>query len=162
VWSAGVAARPLGKTLAEQSGAKIDRAGLVLVNNDRTLPGHPEVFVVGDMMSLDKLTGVAQVAIQGGPYAVRVISGCVEVVRAGKEVPEHTPFKYFDKGAMAMASVSRFSAFAQVGPIKITGFIAWVMWLLVHLLYIVGFHSRLTAVISWLTAFVSRGSTRHH
>ena len=154
VWSAGVAASPLGKTLAEQSGAEIDRAGRVLVEKDLSLPGHPEVFIVGDMMSLDKLPGVAQVAIQGGRYAARVISDGVEAVRAGKSVPERTPFKYFDKGSMA--TVSRFSAVAQVGPIKITGFIAWVMWLLVHLLYIVGFRSRLTTVISWLTAFFSR------
>ncbi|MET0317037.1 MAG: NAD(P)/FAD-dependent oxidoreductase, partial [Rhodococcus fascians] len=141
VWSAGVAASPLGKTLAAQSGAEIDRAGRVLVNKDLTLPGHPEVFVVGDMMALDKLPGVAQVAIQGGRYAARVIEDGVEAVRAGKQIPERKDFKYFDKGSMA--TVSRFSAVAQVGPIKITGFIAWVMWLLVHLLYIVGFRSRL-------------------
>ncbi len=155
VWSAGVAASPLGKTLAEQSGAEIDRAGRVLVRPDLTLPGHPEVFVVGDMMALDKLPGVAQVAIQGGRYAARIIEDGVEAVRAGKTVPERKPFKYFDKGSMA--TVSRFSAVAQVGPIKVTGFIAWTMWLLVHLVYIVGFRSRLTTVISWLTAFFSRG-----
>ncbi|WP_338888265.1 NAD(P)/FAD-dependent oxidoreductase [Rhodococcus sovatensis] len=154
VWSAGVAASPLGKTLAEQSGAPIDRAGRVLVEKDLSLPGHPEVFVVGDMMALDKLPGVAQVAIQGGRYAARVISDGVEAVRSGKDAPERKDFKYFDKGSMA--TVSRFSAVAQVGPIKVTGFIAWVMWLLVHLLYIVGFRSRLTTVISWLTAFFSK------
>ncbi len=125
------------------------------MNKDLTLPGHPEVFVVGDMMALDKLPGVAQVAIQGGRYAARVIEDGVEAVRAGKQIPERKDFKYFDKGSMA--TVSRFSAVAQVGPIKITGFIAWIMWLLVHLLYIVGFRSRLTTVISWLTAFFSRG-----
>ncbi|OZE37531.1 MULTISPECIES: NAD(P)/FAD-dependent oxidoreductase [unclassified Rhodococcus (in: high G+C Gram-positive bacteria)] len=155
VWSAGVAASPLGKQLADQSGAEVDRAGRVLVGKDLTLPGHPEVFVVGDMMSLDKLPGVAQVAIQGGRYAARVIEDGVEAVRAGRKVPARSDFKYFDKGSMA--TVSRFSAVAQVGPIKITGFIAWVMWLLVHLLYIVGFRSRLTTVISWLTAFFSKG-----
>lgn len=155
VWSAGVAASPLGKQLAEQSGAKIDRAGRVVVNKDLTLPGRPEVFVVGDMMSLDKLPGVAQVAIQGGRYAARTISAGVEAVRAGRDVPTRKDFKYFDKGSMA--TVSRFSAVAQVGPIKVTGFVAWMMWLLVHLVYIVGFRSRLTTVISWLTAFFSRG-----
>ncbi|MBX5334285.1 NAD(P)/FAD-dependent oxidoreductase [Rhodococcus fascians] len=155
VWSAGVAASPLGKQLADQSGAEVDRAGRVLVNKDLTLPGHPEVFVVGDMMSLDELPGVAQVAIQGGRYAARAISGGVEAVREGRDAPARRDFKYFDKGSMA--TVSRFSAVAQVGPIKITGFIAWMMWLLVHLVYIVGFRSRLTTVISWLTAFFSRG-----
>ncbi|MGB3372772.1 MAG: NAD(P)/FAD-dependent oxidoreductase [Rhodococcus sp. (in: high G+C Gram-positive bacteria)] len=154
VWSAGVAASPLGRTLAEQSGAEIDRAGRVLVEKDLSLPGHPEVFVVGDMMALDGLPGVAQVAIQGGRYAARIIGDGVEAVRAGKAVPARKDFRYFDKGSMA--TVSRFSAVAQVGPIKITGFIAWVTWLLVHLLYIVGFRSRLTTVISWLTAFFSR------
>ncbi|OLT36605.1 NADH dehydrogenase [Rhodococcus sp. CUA-806] len=155
VWSAGVAASPLGRTLAEQSGAEIDRAGRVLVEPDLSLPSHPEVFVVGDMMALDNLPGVAQVAIQGGRYAARVIEDGVEAVRSGRSAPERKPFRYFDKGSMA--TVSRFSAVAQIGPIKITGFIAWIMWLLVHLLYIVGFRSRLTTVISWLTAFFSRG-----
>ena len=155
VWSAGVAASPLGRTLAEQSGAEIDRAGRVLVEPDLSLPGHPEVFVVGDMMALDNLPGIAQVAIQGGRYAARVIEDGVEAVRSGRPAPERKPFRYFDKGSMA--TVSRFSAIAQIGPIKITGFIAWIMWLLVHLVYIVGFRSRLTTVISWLTAFFSRG-----
>jgi len=107
------------------------------------------------MMALDNLPGIAQVAIQGGRYAARVIEDGVEAVRSGRPAPERKPFRYFDKGSMA--TVSRFSAVAQIGPIKITGFIAWIMWLLVHLVYIVGFRSRLTTVISWLTAFFSRG-----
>src|ERR671929_320615 len=102
IWAAGVQASPLGRQLAAQSGAETDRAGRVLVQPDLTLPGHPEVHVVGDMMSLDRLPGVAQVAIQGGRYAADAIKRRI----AGK--PPAKPFSYFDKGSMA--TISRFSA----------------------------------------------------
>src|SRR5215217_3772404 len=104
VWAAGVQANPLGKTLAEQTGAALDRAGRIAVNPDLTLPGHPEVFVVGDMAELDNLPGVAQVAIQGARYAAKQIDRRLK----GKE-PQGA-FRYFDKGSMA--TISRFSAVA--------------------------------------------------
>src|SRR6187549_23705 len=107
VWAAGVQASPLGKQLADQSGASLDRAGRVGVNPDLTLPGHPEVFVVGDMIALDNLPGVAQVAIQGGKYAAKEIKNRLE----DKQPQE--PFHYFDKGSMAI--ISRFRAVAMVG-----------------------------------------------
>ncbi|QYJ05820.1 NAD(P)/FAD-dependent oxidoreductase [Nocardioides panacisoli] len=148
VWAAGVQASPLGKTLSEQSGAGLDRAGRISVNPDLTLPGHPEVFVVGDMISLDNLPGVAQVAIQGAKYAAKEIDGRVK----GK--PAQEPFKYFDKGSMAI--ISRFRAVAMVGKLRLTGVIAWLMWLVVHLFYITGFKNRVTAVMHWFISFIGR------
>ena len=144
IWSAGVKASPLGKQLADQTAAEIDRAGRVLVNKDLSLPGHPEIFVVGDMMSLDNLPGVAQVAIQGGKYAAKQI---IAEVEKGRTPAERKPFKYFDKGSMA--TVSRYSAVVKMGPIEISGFIAWVMWLVVHLAYLIGFKNRITTMFSW-------------
>jgi NADH dehydrogenase len=146
VWAAGVQANPLTKTLSEQSGAPLDRAGRISVNPDLTLPGHPEVFVVGDMISLDNLPGVAQVAIQGAKYAGKEIRHRVE----GK--PSLGPFKYFDKGSMA--TISRFSAVAKVGKLNITGFIAWLMWLAVHLVYMTGYKNRITALAHWFVSFL--------
>jgi NADH:quinone reductase (non-electrogenic) len=149
VWAAGVQASPLGRLLAEQSGAEIDRAGRINVQPDLTLPGHPEVHVVGDMMALDKLPGVAQVAIQGGRYAAEAITRRI----AGREPQK--PFHYRDKGNMA--TISRFSAVADIKNFKFEGFFAWVLWLVVHLMYIVGFKSRLTAVLHWMVSFLGRG-----
>lgn len=149
VWAAGVQASPLGTTLSEQTGAPLDRAGRISVNPDLTLPGHPEVFVVGDMISLDNLPGVAQVAIQGAKYAAKEIDG-----RLKGKAPQ-APFKYFDKGSMAI--VSRFRAVAMVGKLRLTGFVAWLMWLAVHLFYITGFKNRVTAVLHWFVSFIGRG-----
>ncbi len=150
VWAAGVQASPLGKILADQSGAPIDRAGRVGVNPDLTLPGHPEVFVVGDMINLDHLPGVAQVAIQGAKYAAKEIKN-----RLSDGKSPQGPFKYFDKGSMA--TISRFRAVAMVGKFKITGFAAWVMWLAVHLVYLTGFKNRLGALGHWAVSFMGRG-----
>jgi NADH dehydrogenase len=152
IWAAGVQASPLGRMLGEQSGAEVDRAGRISVQPDLTLPGHPEVHVVGDMMSLDKLPGVAQVAIQGGRYAADAIKRRL----AGK--PPAGPFHYFDKGSMA--TISRFSAVADIGKFKFGGFIAWMLWLVVHLMYIVGFKSRVTTVFHWLISFLGRGRSQ--
>src|SRR3712207_1553563 len=116
VWAAGVQASSLGRLLAEQSGAEVDRAGRISVLPDLTLPGHPEVHVVGDMMALDKLPGVAQVAIQGGRYAAEAIQRRI----AGKE--PQGPFRYRDKGNMA--TISRFSAVADIKGMRFEGFIA--------------------------------------
>jgi NADH dehydrogenase len=146
VWAAGVQASPLGRTLSEQTGAPLDRAGRISVNSDLTLPGHPEVFVVGDMASLDHLPGVAQVAIQGARYAARQIDR-----RVRGKAPQ-PPFKYFDKGSMA--TISRFSAVATVGRLRLSGFIAWLMWLAVHLFYITGFKNQVTALLHWAVTFI--------
>jgi NADH dehydrogenase len=149
VWAAGVQASPLGRTLAEQSGAPLDRSGRIGVNPDLTLPGHPEVFVVGDMIALDNLPGVAQVAIQGAKYAAK------EIRRRVDSKPPLKPFKYFDKGSMA--TISRFSAVALIGRIRLTGFIAWLMWLAVHLVYLTGFKNRTSALMHWTISFLGNG-----
>jgi len=149
VWAAGVQASPLGGILARQSGAEVDRSGRVKVNPDLTLPGHPEVFVVGDMIALDDLPGVAQVAIQGGKFAAKQIKRRL----AGQ--PTDPAFHYFDKGSMA--TVSRFSAVASVGRLRFGGFVAWMLWLVIHLFYLVGFKSRITTLLHWLISFLGRG-----
>jgi NADH dehydrogenase len=148
IWAAGVQASPLARLLAEQSGAEVDRAGRVAVLPDLTLPGHPEVHVVGDMAALDGLPGEAPVAIQGGRYAATAIKRRI----AGK-VPGGF-FRYVDKGSMA--TVSRFSAVVRIGRLRFEGFVAWGMWLAVHLFYLVGFRSRVTTVLHWLISFVGR------
>ena len=147
IWAAGVQANPLGRTLSEQTGAPLDRAGRIAVNPDLTLPGHPEVFVVGDMIALDNLPGVAQVAIQGAKYAAKEINHRLE----GKQ--PQAPFKYFDKGSMAI--ISRFRAVAMVGKLRLTGVVAWLMWLGVHLVYLTGFKNQVSALMRWAITFIS-------
>ncbi|MBK9159755.1 MAG: NAD(P)/FAD-dependent oxidoreductase [Propionibacteriaceae bacterium] len=148
VWAAGVQASPLGAMIARQCGAEVDRAGRVIVNPDCTVPGHPEVFVVGDLMNHGNLPGVAQVAIQSTRYAVKKIKGDL----AGKPVTE--PFVYKDKGSMAV--ISRFGAVMKTGKVEATGFIAWMSWLALHLLYIVGFKARISTLMHWSIAFIGR------
>ena len=154
MWAAGVAAPPLARKLAEATGAKTDRAGRIFVEPDLTVPGHPEIFALGDMMNLaDKhgtpLPGVAQVAIQGGRHAADEIKRRL----AGKQTGR--PFKYFDKGSLA--TISRFSAVASIGKLHLSGFAAWVIWVAVHLFYLVGFKNRVTAVMHWAVSFLGRG-----
>ena len=149
VWAAGVQANSLTKTLAEQTGAPLDRAGRIAVNPDLTLPGYPEVFVIGDMMALDNLPGVAQVAIQGAKYAAKTITRRID----GKDPMQ--AFKYFDKGSMA--TISRFSAVVLVKKLRVSGFLAWLMWLALHLVYLTGFKNRVTALGHWTVSFLGRG-----
>jgi NADH dehydrogenase len=149
VWAAGVSASPLGRQLAEQSGAQLDRAGRIEVEPDLSLPGHPEVFVVGDMIALNGMPGMAQVAIQGGRY----VAGRIKDRLAGKA--ESQPFRYHDKGSLA--TISRFSAVASIGRLRLSGFTAWLLWLAVHLFYLIGFKNRVTTLLHWAVSFVGRG-----
>ena len=149
VWAAGVQGSPLGSLLAEQSGAELDRAGRITVLPDLSLAGHPEVHVVGDMAALDGLPGVAQVAIQGGQHVAR------EIRRGLAQEETGTPFRYKDKGSMA--TISRFNAVASVGKLEFGGFVAWLLWLAVHLLYLVGFKSRVTTLLKWTITFIGSG-----
>jgi NADH dehydrogenase len=135
--------------LAEQSDAELDRAGRVKVNPDLTLPGRPDVYVVGDMAALDDLPGVAQVAIQGARYAAKHLKARLD----GKPAPED--FSYFDKGSMA--TISRFSAVASVGKLRFSGFLAWVLWLAIHIVYLIGFKQRITTLMHWMVSFIGRG-----
>ncbi|MCW2681588.1 MAG: putative dehydrogenase [Frankiales bacterium] len=149
IWAAGVAASPLGEQLAAQSGAELDRSGRVLVQRDLSLPGHPEVYVIGDMMGLDRLPGVSPVAIQGAKHVAKQI----RAEAAGRT--ERKDFQYFDKGSMA--TISRFRAVASIGRIHLRGFIAWVAWLALHLLYLTAFKNRFTALMHWAVSFIGRG-----
>jgi len=149
VWSAGVSASPLGKDLADQSAVEVDRAGRVKVLPDLSIPGYPNVFVIGDMAYVDGVPGMAQGAIQGAKYVAKAIKAELK----GADPAERKPFKYFDKGSMS--TVSRFSAVAKIGPVEFGGFIAWLAWLLLHLVYLVGFKSRTTTLISWIVTFLS-------
>lgn len=153
IWSAGVSASPLGRQLATQSTAELDRAGRVRVNDDLTLPGYDNVFVVGDMMALAGLPGVAQVAIQGGRHAARRVSALVAAEKAGVEPRPARSFEYRDKGSMA--TIARFGAIAKIGRVEVTGVVAWAMWLAVHVAYIVGFRSRIATLVSWAWTFTA-------
>ncbi|HTU85783.1 MAG TPA: NAD(P)/FAD-dependent oxidoreductase [Solirubrobacteraceae bacterium] len=148
VWAAGVQASPLGRTVADATGATVDRAGRIPVGKDCAVPGHPEIFVVGDLMSLDDLPGLAEVAMQSGMHAARTI------VRRLRGKPAEQ-FKYRDLGTMA--TISRFRAVATIGPFRLSGFIAWLAWLLVHLSFLTGFKNRIATVASWTVAFIGRG-----
>jgi NADH:ubiquinone reductase (H+-translocating) len=149
VWSAGVSASRLGRDLADQSDVQLDRAGRVKVLPDLSVPGHPNVFVVGDMAAVEGVPGMAQGAIQGAKYAAKAIKAELK----GADPAEREPFKYFDKGSMA--TVSRFSAVAKVGPLEFGGFIAWLAWLVLHLVYLVGFKTKITTLLSWTVTFLS-------
>jgi NADH dehydrogenase len=144
IWAAGVQASPLARLLAEKAGVETDRAGRIPVNPDCTVPGHPEVFAIGDMVSLNKLPGVAQPALQEGKYVGKVIKARVR----GEDPPP--PFKYFDKGSMA--TIGHKAAVADAFGMKFTGFIAYVMWGFIHVLYLVGWGNRLGTLYTWARA----------
>ena len=155
VWAAGVTASGLASALAEVTGAEQDRAGRVTVEADLTLPGHPEVFALGDMIrvrgrdgSATALPGVAPVAMQQGRYAA-------SAVRARLEGRAHPPYRYRDKGNLA--TIGRAAAVADVKGVKVSGFPAWLTWLVVHLFYLIGFQNRLLVLIRWSIGFATRG-----
>ena len=167
LWAAGVAASPLGKKLD----APVDRAGRVLVQKDLSLPGHPEVFVIGDLAALKDedgkmLPGVAPVAIQQGSYVAKLIRREIKLggtskpgapflasfARSGDFEPR-PPFHYWDKGSLA--TIGRAAAVAQFGKIHISGFIAWLAWLFVHILFLIGFRNRLLVFIQWAWSYVT-------
>jgi NADH dehydrogenase len=141
IWAAGVQASPLAKMLAEKTGADVDRAGRVSVNPDCSLPGHPEVFAIGDMVSLNGLPGVAQPAMQEGKYVAKLIKARTT------GAPTPPPFKYFDKGSMA--TIGHKAAVADAFGVKTTGFIAYLMWGFIHVAYLVGWGNRLGTLYNW-------------
>jgi NADH dehydrogenase len=147
IWAAGVAASPLGAKL----GAPVDRAGRVLVQPDLSVPGHPEVFVIGDLAALKDeqgkmLPGVAPVAIQQGGFAARTIAGTLQ----GKS---REPFHYFDKGSLA--TIGRAAAVAQFGKLHISGYLAWLSWLFVHIFFLIGFRNRIIVLIQWAWSYLT-------
>jgi NADH:ubiquinone reductase (H+-translocating) len=155
IWAAGVTASNLAAQLAEQSGAEIDRAGRITVEPDLTLPGHPEVLALGDMVrvraaggSVQPLLGVAPVAMQEGRYAAKVVRARLRGRALG-------PFHYRDKGNLA--TIGRASAVADLHLVRLSGLLAWLTWLLVHIWYLIGFQNRLLVMIRWAVSFLTRG-----
>jgi NADH dehydrogenase len=155
VWAAGVTASGLASQLAERTGAEQDHAGRVTVEADLTLPGHPEVFALGDMVrvrgregSATTYPGVAPVAMQQGRYAAKAVRARLQ----GRAAP---PFRYRDKGNLA--TIGRAAAVADIKGLKLSGFLAWMTWLVVHLFYLVGFQNRLLVFIRWSISFATRG-----
>jgi len=149
IWAAGVQASPLGRLLAQAPGVELDPVGRVKVETDCTLPGHPEVFVIGDLMSLDNLPGVTQVAIQSGRHSALTIIGRL----AGDTT--RRPFRYRDVGRLAM--ISRWRAVAVVGKLAVSGLPAWVLWLLVRVTSLASFKNRASVLFNWTIAFLGRG-----
>jgi NADH dehydrogenase len=145
LWAAGVQASPLGKALAKATGAKLDRGGRIFVEPDLSLPNHPEIFVIGDLANYpdqtgNPLPGTAPVAIQQGRHVANVLRNRIE----GKPIPA---FRYRDRGNMAI--VGRASAVAELGKFRFSGFLAWLMWLFVHLVNLVEFENRVLVLIQW-------------
>jgi NADH dehydrogenase len=152
LWSAGVAGSILGKRIAEACGAATDKAGRVPVQPDLTVPGHPEIFVIGDLAVVrgqdgQPLPGVAQVAIQEGRHAARLI----EARLAGRSLP---PFRYKDLGIMA--TIGRASAVAVIRRVHLWGYPAWLAWLFIHLMWLVQFESKLLVLVQWTWNYMTR------
>lgn len=149
IWAAGTRGAPLGAQLAAATGASLDSSGRIEVESDCTVPGYPDIFVVGDLMSLNHLPGVAEVAMQSGSHCARTIRHRLR----GDEDPR--PFAYHDLGTMA--AISRFRAVAKVGPVKVGGFTGWLLWLVVHVTFLTGFKNRFGALARWVVSFIGRG-----
>jgi len=148
IWSAGVQASPLGRLLAAQARVEPTRSGQAPVEPDCTLPGHPEVFVAGDLMALDGLPGLAEVAIQSGRHAAAEIRRRLD----GDRQPH--PFRYRDLGSLA--TVSRYYAIGERRGARVWGFAGWLIWLVVHLTFLTGFKNRVSALFHWMISFFGR------
>jgi NADH:quinone reductase (non-electrogenic) len=154
LWAAGVLASPLGRILADEAGAKLDKAGRVVVASDCTVAGHPEIFVIGDLANFshetgDPLPGIAQPAIQQGHYVASVIRRRLRGEKVFK------PFHYLDKGNLA--TIGRGAAVADLNWVHLSGFPAWLIWIFIHLLYIVQFQNRLLVLLQWAGSYVTHG-----
>jgi len=152
LWAAGVKASPLGAKLAKSAGAEVDRAGRVKVQPDLTVPGHPEIFVLGDLASVagkdgKPLPGVCQVAMQGGTF----VGGVIRARLTGKKVP--AAFRYLDLGSMA--TIGRASAVVDLGWLQVSGYPAWLMWLFIHIAYLIQFGNRLLVMTQWAWSYLT-------
>ena len=149
LWAAGVSATPLTKKL----GVELDKAGRIKVKPDLSLPGHPEIFAIGDMAAVlqkdgKPVPGVSPAAMQMGRHVARIIENEIDLGAGRSERP---PFKYWDKGTMA--TIGRSAAVAEVGRFKFSGLLAWLTWLFVHLIFLVGFRNRLVVFIQWIYSY---------
>ncbi len=152
LWTAGVEAPDVARVLAQATGAERDRAGRIMVRPDLTIAGHPEIFVAGDIMSLDDLPGVAEVAMQSGAYAGhRIRRRAAGQPESGPDGDEVKPFRYRDLGTAAY--ISRGRAVVQAGPLQTGGFIGWWIWLFIHVAFLTGFRNRLSAILTWWFTF---------
>jgi NADH dehydrogenase len=145
LWTAGVEAPPVAEAIATATGAGRDRAGRIQVAPDLTIPGHPEIFVIGDMMSLGKLPGVAEVAMQTGLHAGH------QIRRAISGQPSSKSFRYRDLGSAAY--ISRGRAVVSAGRLQFGGFPGWVVWLFIHIAFLTGYRNRVGAILTWWVAF---------
>jgi NADH:quinone reductase (non-electrogenic) len=153
IWAAGVQANPLARMLGEKTGVAVDRAGRLPVEPDCSVAGHPEIFAIGDMVSLNNLPGVAQPAMQEGKYVAGLIAARIA------DQPAPPPFKYFDKGNMA--TIGYRSAVAESSGMKFTGLPAYAMWMFIHNLYLIGWGNRLGTIYTWLRALVFTNNRGH-
>jgi NADH dehydrogenase len=151
LWAAGVQASPLGELLHERVGAPVDKAGRVIVQPDLSVPGHPEILVIGDLASYTQdgkpVPGVAQVAMQMGEYTAKLVHARLQ----NRTIPR---FRYWDKGNMA--TIGRAAAVVEMGTLHVWGWLAWVMWLTVHITYLIGFDNRLVVMIEWAYNYITR------
>jgi NADH dehydrogenase len=146
IWAGGITASPLGRILAGRTRVETDRGGRIKVKPDLTVPNYPDIYVIGDLAAAmdpngKPLPGLAQVAMQGGTYAAKAI------LRKVKGQPQLRPFHYFDKGSLAV--IGRAAAVADVFGLRISGFLAWIVWAFIHLMYLVTFQSRLLVFFQW-------------
>lgn len=157
IWAAGVK----GTSLGEKLGAKLDRAGRVIVNKDLTVPGHPNVFVAGDLAHCvdpeteEPVPAVAQGAIQGGQFVGETIAAEIKAVQHGRPSPARKVFRYKDKGSMAI--IGRNHAVAQIGKLHIGGYLAFLIWALIHILFLIGFRRKLVVFIEWVWLYLTGG-----
>jgi NADH dehydrogenase len=151
LWTAGVEAVPFARHVAEVLGAETDRAGRIAVEPDLTVPGHPEVFVVGDLVGRDNLPGVAENAMQGGLH----VAACLKRDLEGKP---RRPYRYRDLGSAAY--ISRGQALLQVGPVRLSGFLGWLAWGFIHIAFLTGVSNRVSTVATWLATIARAG--RYH
>lgn len=152
LWAAGMKASPLGQVLTNQAGAQLDRAGRIMVAPDLTVPGHPDIFVIGDLANFSHQTGqplpgVAPVARQQGRYAAKLIQQRLK----GNTLP---PFRYKDKGALAV--IGRNAAVADLGALKFGGFLAWLIWVFIHIFYLIEFDNRIMVIFQWAWNYFTR------
>ena len=152
LWAAGVKASAMGKILADHTGAELDRVGRVMVESDLSIKGHPDIFVIGDLANFTTtegkpLPGVAPVATQEGKYVAQLIRKRLE----GKTLPA---FKYFNGGSLSV--IGRHSAVADIGSVKLSGFLAWLIWVFVHIYYLIEFDNKLVVFIQWTWSYFTR------